>query len=601
MTLQTDIISIESAHDLSGLFQERVRRTPDAVAYRQFDEESQTWQQSSWREMAHAIDYWRTALASEKLNIGDCVAIMLKNCKEWVYFDQAALSLGLVTVPLYPNDHAENAAYILENSDAKLLLVGNLSDHSELVQHPIARKLVRIISLEHTLSLTIENAKAMSVWLSRDQAIVPPLMNIDSHSLASIVYTSGTTGPPKGVMLSHHNMLWNAWSGLQSLPIAPTDHFLSFLPLSHTLERSIGYYLPIMAGAMTTYARSIPQLAEDLLEQKPTVLISVPRIYERIYNKVHEQLKTKPDFARKLFLAAVDIGWLYFENKQNRSSWKPRLLAQPILKRLVANKIQHKLGGRLRIAICGGAPLSETIAKTFIGLGIPLFQGYGLTETSPVISVNTANKNLPKSIGLPLQDVEVKFSESNELLVKSPGVMQGYWKNKDATQQTIDADGWLHTGDLGLQDSDGFLHITGRLKDIIVLATGEKIPPADMEMAISMDPYIEHVLVIGEGRPYLTALVVLTQAAWHDLAEQAHLDSHSIDSLQNNSVFIQTVLQHVQQQVHQFPSYANILAVAITSDPWTVDNNLVTPTLKPKRSKILDRYQTEIEALYHGH
>lgn len=601
MTMQTDTISIASANDLAGLFRERAHRSPETIAYRQFDEDQKTWQASSWHEMAQMIDYWRAALASEKLKVGDRVAIMLRNCKEWVYFDQAALGLGLVTVPLFPNDHADNAAYILDNSGAKVLLVERLEQHSDLVQHPIANKLNRIISLESTLTLPVDNAITLTAWLTGDHSIAPIIENIEPDSLASIVYTSGTTGPPKGVMLSHHNMLWNAWAGLQSLTIYPSDHFLSFLPLSHTLERSVGYYLPVMAGSKTTFARSIPQLAEDLQEQKPTVLISVPRIYERIYNKVQAQLKSKPPFAQQLFQTAVDIGWQNFEYQQQRGEWKPVLLAQPILNHLIGSKIQQKLGGRLRIAICGGAPLSETIAKTFIGLGIPIFQGYGLTETSPVVSVNTADNNLPKSIGQPLQDVDIKFSKTGELMVKSPGVMQGYWRNNKATKTTIDNDGWLHTGDLGKQDAKGFIHITGRLKEIIVMANGEKVPPADMEMAIAMDPCIEHVLVVGEGKPYMTGLVVLNESAWDDLAEEAHLENHSVDKLQTNTVFLHTVLDHVQRKLLKFPSYAQIINIALTPDPWTVENGLTTPTLKPKRSKILQRYQSEINLLYQGH
>jgi long-chain acyl-CoA synthetase len=327
----------------------------------------------------------------------------------------------------------------------------------------------------------------------------------------------------------------------------------------------------------------------------------VPRIYERIYNKVQDQLKTKPPIAQKLFQAAVDVGWKHFEYQQNRAKWSPSLLAHPLLNHLIGNKIQQKLGRRLRIAICGGAPLSETIAQTFIGLGVPIYQGYGLTETSPVVSVNTAEKNLPKSIGRPLQDVEVRFSDAGELLVRSPGVMQGYWKDEKATKATIDNDGWLHTGDLGRQDENGFILITGRLKEIIVLANGEKVPPADMEMAIAMDPYIEHILVIGEGKPYMTGLVVLSDNAWDELAEEAHLENHSRDKLQTNTIFLRTVLQHVRRRLLKFPSYAQIVKIALTRELWTVENGLTTPTLKPKRSKIIQRYQSEIDQLYRGH
>jgi long-chain acyl-CoA synthetase len=396
-------------------------------------------------------------------------------------------------------------------------------------------------------------------------------------------------------------MLWNAWAGLQSLAIYPNDNFLSFLPLSHTLERSIGYYLPIMAGATITYARSIPQLAEDLLEQRPTVLISVPRIYERVYNRVQDQLKEKSSIAQKLFNTAVDIGWLHFEYEQKRAKWQAALLLYPLLNHLIGKKIQDRLGGQLRIAICGGAPLSEKVAKTFIALGIPIFQGYGLTETSPVVSVNTLERNLPKSIGLPLKDVMVRFDEQGALQVKSPGVMLGYWNNDAATKETIDEEGWLHTGDIGKQDDEGFIHITGRLKDIIVLSNGEKISPADMEMAINADPYIEHAIVIGEGRPFLTAIVVLAEQAWSNIAQQAGLSTTDPGVLKSNPEVVDRVLQRIDNCLKGFPSYAEVIAVTLTLEPWTVENELSTPTLKAKRPRIIKRYQDEIDKMYQGH
>ncbi len=598
----TDIISIADAKHLPGLFCQRVHRTPDNIAFRQFDENSQRWSAASWQQMDNTIDQWHTTLANEKLTAGDRVAIMLRNCREWVYFDQAAMRLGLVTVPLYPNDHAENAAYILENSGARLLLIESGAAHTDLIEKPIVKKLERLIVLDTVLPEGLSNAVTVNDWLDTAKGHdPPPKESIDPHSLASIVYTSGTTGPPKGVMLSHHNMLWNAWSGLQSLPIYPEDHFLSFLPLSHTLERSVGYYLPVMAGSTVSYARSIPQLADDLATQKPTVLISVPRIYERIYNKLQDQLNDKPSFVQKLFQTAVDVGWQQFEYQQKRTAWHPSLLLHPLLNKLIASKVQQRLGGHLRVAICGGAPLSEHIAKTFIGLGIPIFQGYGLTETSPVVSVNTHEHNLPRSIGLPLQDVEVAFSEQNELLIKSPGVMLGYWDNEQATADSIDNQGWLHSGDLAEQDDQGYIHITGRLKDIIVLATGEKIPPADMESVLTMSPYIEHALIIGEGKPFLTALVVLTDKAWPYFIQRCHLMEKNPDKLINNSIFKDQVRRYVQDQLRRFPVYAEITAIAIAREPWTVENDLATPTLKIKRDQVLTRYQQQINALYEGH
>jgi len=552
--------------------------------------------------MEQNVARWRAAFANENLNPGDRVAIMLRNCMEWTFFDLAALSLGLITVPLYPNDRANNAAYILHNADAKFLLLDDLLEQQELAEHEIISGLTRVISLSKTKpSHRLDNWLPADIWLGDTPDINIELPTLDPHSLATIVYTSGTTGHPKGVMLSHHNILWNAWSGMQSIPIYPEDNFLSFLPLSHTLERTIGYYLPIMAGATITYARSIPQLADDLLEQKPTVLISVPRIYERIYNRVQTQLKEKSSFAQILFEYAVYAGWLHFEYQQKRQKWHPALLLHPLLNFLIGKKIRDKVGGRLRVAICGGAPLAENIAKTFIALGLPVLQGYGLTETSPVIGVNKLERNYPRSIGLPLQDVAVRFSHAGELQVKSPGVMLGYWNNPEATAETVDQESWLHTGDLGMQDAEGFIQITGRLKDIIVLANGEKIPPTDMEIAIANDPLIEHVLVIGEGRPFLSALIVLADDAWPHLADKAKLTTHDPEKLKVHPYIEQLLLDGIQKQLHDFPSYAQIIRAGISLTPWTVNNGLFTPTLKAKRKQIAAHFADQINTFYEEH
>lgn len=596
----TDYILPRHAHSLAGLLVARCHRSPHALACQQYDERLQSWQSYSWQQIHDEVMQWRGALAAEKLQPGDRVAVMLRNCRQWLCFDMAALGLGLVTVPLYPNDRADSAAYILAHSGAKILLLESIDDQQHLLHHDEVKALRRIIWLQPKPDTTMPaNAVFITDWLAHADRSRDVINNIDPDSLATIVYTSGTTGPPKGVMLSHHNILWNAWRSLHSVPVYNDDMFLSFLPLSHTLERTVGYYLPIMAGAAICYARSIPQLAEDLMDRKPTVLISVPRIYERIYNRLQEQLSLKSTLQQKLFRLAVASGWQSFEYHQHRQGWHPRLLLHGVLDKLVGHKIRQRVGGRLRVAICGGAPLPEHVARTFIALGFPILQGYGLTETSPVLSVNQAAHNLPRSVGLLLHDVEARINEQNELLVKSPGVMLGYWHNQQATAATIDENGWLHTGDLGRLDDQGFLHITGRLKDIIVLANGEKVSPADMETAIAADKMIDQVLVIGDGKPFLTALLVLSDEAWVQLAKLTGLSEQA--ALSEAPVVEQHLLGRIQQQLHQFPSYAQIIRVAISRQPWTIENGLTTPTLKTKRQQIMTLFARDIDKLYEGH
>jgi len=602
MALMTeDIISTDNAGTLDGLLYQRIRRTPDITAYRSFDAEARVWRDTSWHVVGTEVARWREALAAEGLLPGDRVAVHLRNSKEWVFFDQAALGCGLVTVPLYTDDRPDNVAYIMTDSAVKLLLVQDIGHWKRLApalagQEELQRVLVlNPPKMTAAADLLDERVRFVPDWLP---AQAPPLSprDADPHALASIVYTSGTTGRPKGVMLSHYNMLSIAHASLTMIDAFQEDLFLSFLPLSHTLERTAGYYLPIMSGSSVAYARSVAQLAEDLVNIRPTVLIAVPRIFERVFARIQGQMEKQSRLTKSLFQLTTHVGWRRFEYQQRRRSWHPGLLAWPILKRLVAEKVTAKLGGRLRMAVSGGAALSTPVARTFIGLGVPILQGYGLTETSPVISVNVLEDNDPGSVGLPLNGVEVRIGEDEELLVKTPGMMLGYWNNHAATAEVIDADGWLHTGDQA-RIENGHIYITGRIKDILVLSNGEKIPPMDMELAISLVPAIDQVLVVGEGRPYLAAIVVLNAEAWLKLAQHFKLDPDADDSLDNDKIQ-GYLLNKIKGCLKDFPGYAKIRRVIPTLEPWTVDNGLLTPTLKTKRARILTRFADKIEAVY---
>ncbi len=596
-------ITPEIAPTIPQAFRERVKQTPDAVAYRYFDSGADQWRDITWRQIADEVARWQAAFVKEGLQPGDKVALMLRNSPEWVVFDQAALGLGLVTVPVYIDDRPDNVAYILNHAEVKLLVVQENALRGQLLACSTPLEYVqRLVSLEapdEADCTTDERLVAADDWLGEaGQAL--QCRESNPEALASIVYTSGTTGRPKGVMLSHRNFLSNAWGSIQCAPVGGDDVFLSFLPLSHTLERMAGYLLPLMLGAQVAYARSVPQLAEDLVTIKPTVLISVPRIYERVYGRIQDGLKEKPPAARKLFAMAVDVGWARFEHQQGRAGWSVKLLMWPLLDKLVASRVLARLGGRLRVAICGGAPLSSDVARLFIGLGLPLIQGYGLTEFSPVISVNRLDDNIPSSIGTPLPGVEVRIGEDDELQARGDSVMLGYWKNEEATREVITEDGWLRTGDKARMDPDGHLYITGRLKDIIVLATGEKVPPADMEMAITLDGLFEQVVVIGEGLPYLSALVVLNSEHWAVLAREMGVDPRDPGCLCENKI-TKVVLDRLSRCIKDFPGYAQIRCVTLYLDPWTVENGFLTPTLKIRRAKVMEACADDIEAMYAGH
>lgn len=586
---------------LPGAFKQRVKISPNNIAYRYFDQKQKTWQATTWLEMSDQIGRWQAALKNEQLESGDKIAIMLSNCREWIMMEQAALGLGMIVVPLYPNDRADNVAYILQDAGVKLLLVDGEEQLQSLKPiHAQLDGLTRLLCL-CSLENNFPYSRLMCVkdWLP-NQAVGLSDEPLDANKLATIVYTSGTTGRPKGVMLSHKNILSNAYGGIDSNPIYDNDVFLSFLPLSHMLERTLGYYIPMLAGATVAFARSVNQLGDDMIIIRPTVLISVPRIYERIHKKIQSQLETKSQFANKLFTMSADIGWQYFEYKQKRLSWKASFLLLPLLKQLVAKKIMNKMGGRLRLAICGGAPLSGNISKVFIGLGLNLIQGYGLTEASPIITGNREDDNIPSSVGIPLKGLNIKIADNGELMTKGDSNMMGYWNNPVATNEIIDNDGWLHTGDKVYIDDRNHIHITGRLKEIIVLSNGEKIPPADMEVAIAADALFDQCLIIGEGRPFLSAFVVLNPELWETLSTRLGLADNDDDPLQSKSLN-DLVLKKIKSQLNDFPGYAKVYRAAIFLQPWTIENGFMTPTLKLRRDRIIEAFKDKVDLLYQGH
>ena len=591
-----DYLTPESVKTLPGLFWQRIERSPDTIAYRFYDKIKEQWQEITWKAMGERVAQGFAALAREELAPGDRVALMVPNGPDWLSFDLAAQSHGLVVVPLFANDRPINIAYILEQTQAKVLLCPGLAYWNDL--EPVLHRLThikRIITLEFCkLQDHDRRIACSSEWLD----VVPKKpshLPQNSDGLATIVFTSGTTGPPKGVMLSHRNILENCFAALRAFIVYPEDMFLSFLPLSHMLERTAGYYLPIMAGATVAYARSIPDLAEDLTLIRPTILIAVPRIFERIYVSIQANLASQSFVVRHLFTLAVASGWRTFLHRQGRAGFHPLLLLKPLIHSLVAGKVQAKLGGQIRAIISGGAPLAPDIARLFLALDLPVLQGYGLTETSPVVSVNRPENNDPEGVGPPLPDIEVSLDRSGELLVRGSCVMLGYWQNEDATKKIIDTEGWLHTGDKARIKND-HIYITGRLKEILVLNNSEKVPLVDLEMAIMRDPLFDQAIVVGENKPYLTLLAVLNTEQWQTLCSHLNISAEK-EHLSHEKV-LQEALARVEKQLQPFPGFMRIKKITLTLEPWTVENGLLTPTLKIKREVIAHQFKTALQAMY---
>ncbi len=564
-----------SVTTLDGLFRWRVAQTPDATAYHQFDAATERWRSWRWSDVAIEVARWCKALEGHGFHAGDRVAIMSSNCVEWAMFDQAALSLGLVTVPLFGGDSVDNCAHILNESGSRLVVVGTTVQFRTVRGAVSALPCVeRVVCMAATGSED-ETGRVTTLrdWLPEPDSAVVAEASDAGHGdadLATIVYTSGTTGPPKGVMLSHGNILKNVKASYQAVDVTSGDRFVSFLPLSHMFERTAGYYLPMLVGAEVAFARSPMTLLDDFSTFKPTVLISVPRIYEQVLGKIKAKLRHSL-VKRLLFQSAVVVGRHRVGNPVCRFAW-------PLFDRLMASRVRGLFGGCVRYAISGGAPMPPVVERVFLSLGLPVYQGYGLTETSPVLSVNRPGDNVPGSVGLPLSGVEVMIGNDDELLTRSGYVMQGYWERPDATRDAIDESGWFHTGDKARIDARGRLYIVGRIKDIIVMANGEKVSPSDIEQALLEQPLISQVMIYGERRPFLIALVVVAT------------DGSTADA--------RSIKRASAKLLKRFPAYARARRFVLFDEPWSVDNGMLTPTLKLKRGAIVARHRQQIEEAY---
>lgn len=595
-------IGCDEAGTLWGLFCERVRRSPQTVAYREYDPAAQIWRAHTWQAVAERTDRMRRALARTGLKPGERIAVLLPNSTDWVCFDLAAHSLGLVVVALYPHDSAANNAYIIGHADARLLLLDTPDRWRSLLPHrsefsALEQVWIRDGDLPSAKETDPVAGKALgSILVDADKTTVPTAP-LTPDMLATLIYTSGTTGRPKGVMLSHRAILWNAAASASIIPPTPEDTFLSILPLAHAFERTVGYYLAMSGGAAIAYARSPQELREDLVTIRPTVLLGVPRLYERIYAAIRSKGEENA-FKRLLLRHAVALGWRQFEAEQRRG---PGLgffgrMYWALLKRLVSKPAMAAFGGRLRVAVSGGAPLDEEIASFLIGLGLPLVEGYGLTETAPVVAANGLDDNLPGSVGRPLQDVDLRIGERGELLVRSPAAMMGYWKDDEQTARTIDADGWLATGDIA-EIRDGRVFIRGRLKELLALSTGEKVNPNVIEAELIREPLFEQVAVVGDGRPFVAALIVLNEAAWKRFAETENADPRQ----PNAKPVKEAILTRIRKLLAPLPRSAQVHGIHLFVEPWTIDAGLLTPTLKVKREALQQQFAGEIGAIYAEH
>lgn len=589
----------------------RARQIPQTVALRQYDRKEKAWKDVTYASLDKQITAWRRALEDLHLERGARVAILLNNSVDAVLADQAVLANGLIPVPLHAIDTPGSSAFILIDSQSSALIT-NKADRWGLIEKtnvPMPDLKHVILTEETGINEKDEHRQILSkdIWLASGKDIQELPEGPKSEDLAAIVYTSGTTGRPKGVMLTHHNVVENVIATLIHIAPAPKPGyiFLSFLPLSHTFERTAGYYLALGMGCTITYNRSIMLLAEDLRTVKPDVLISVPRIYEKIYARINEQLGKKPAIARWLFNCAVNVGWRKFcaENKLPvpKSPWQfADSFTGPILKKLVADKVLEQFGGNLKVAIAGGAALNGKVARVFGGLGLAPIQGYGMTEASPIIAGNSLTLNQPDTVGKLFSNLQMRLApETHEIQIRGSSIMKGYWKRPEDTARVLDSEGWLSTGDVGEINETGLLRIKGRIKEIIVTSTGEKVPPVDLELALETDPLFSQAYVVGENKPFISAVTVLNPEEWKKLAAELKV-SASEASLKLTSVRT-AILKRVKAAAADFPHYALPRKVLLTLKPWTIENGLLTPTLKLKRTPLAKFFKKEIDEIYEKH
>lgn len=591
----------------------RASLTGGEIALKQFDRTTNTWEPLSYLELNDRIVEWRKALAGLGLTRGARVSILLNNSVDHVLADQAVLANAMIPVPLHAIDTPGSLSFILGDSGAECLITNKYERW--LAIEAVREKLPALKTVILTDEVTPAKQKrggpkiyGVDDFLALGHGVDQLPEGPAPEELAAIVYTSGTTGKPKGVMLTHNNVVSNVIATLEHIAPAPQPGyvFLSFLPLSHTFERTAGYYLPLGMGCTIVFNRSIMLLSEDFRIVHPDVLISVPRIYERIYARILDRLGKQSAIARALFNTCVDVGWRRF-CKANRLpvtatslSWLDPIV-WPILKHLVANKVALQFGGKLKVAIAGGAALNHKVARMFCGLGIPPIQGYGMTEASPIIAGNSLTLNQPDTVGRTFPNVELRLApDTNEIQIRAPSVMKGYWNRPEDTARVLSPDGWLSTGDVGEFNEEGLLRIRGRIKEIIVTSTGEKVPPVDLELALETDPLFAQTFVVGEARPFISFVAVLNPEEWKKLAAKLGVDPNDKLALQSNAVR-SAILKRARAAAAGFPHYALPRNVVLTLEPWTIDNGLLTPTLKLKRKPLNELFAAQIEEMYLSH
>ena len=593
--------------NLSQIFRNQAGKYKDRLAVEKRQQGG--WQGWSWTEYYETAKAVGLGLYSLGIRKGDMVALLSENRLEWLAADMGIIGIGACTVPIYVTLLAPEVAYIISNSGSKVFIAENQAAVrkalDEINKCPTLGKIVVIetegCDLSHPLLLSFaELLRLGRVRAAEEPGLFEKLTDaVGPDDLVTLVYTSGTTGPPKGAMISHGNIL-AVFAGLDAVvPAFETDVTVPFLPLCHVFERIAGHFYGMKVGVTAHYAQNLETIVEDIKTKKPTIILAVPRVCEKIYARIVSQVKQQPAWKQRVFAWAGDVGARVGALRERKKPL-PTLLAwqHQLAFNLVYKKLNDALGGRVRWMTAAGAPLSREIADFFNASGIFVIEGYGLTETTAPATLNVINDYRFGTTGKPLPCNEVKIAPDGEILIKGGNVIRGYWKMPEQTKNFFTPDGWLMTGDIGRLDEDGFLAITDRKKDLIITAGGKNIAPQNIEGLFLKDSLFENVLVIGDRRRYLTALMTLNFDEAGRLAREARIDFETKEALLARPDFLALVDRHVQERNQHLARYETIKAYRILPESFSEKTGELTPSLKLKKKVIIDKYRDLIESMY---
>ena len=557
-----------------------------------------TYQDISYAELGEAVDAFSKGLNALGVQKDDRVAILSENRPEWAITDFGTLKVGAVTVPMFSTLTAAQVGYILKDSGSKIICVSTDRQLEKVAairdEVPTLEQIIVFDSLEGEPPEGVIQFEAVCELEGAETET-----DANEDDIATIIYTSGTTGDPKGVMLTHANFIFNLQACKSLIEVSDTDVLLSFLPLSHVFERLGGHYVPLFSGAKVAYAESTFTVAQNMREVAPTVMLSVPRLYETMHDRILRAVQEGSSLKQKIFHWGVSVGSAVSSAiQQGKKPSAVLRLQQGIANKLVFAKLKAATGGRLRFFVSGGAALPQSIAEFFHAAGILILEGYGLTETSPVISLNHPAGWKFGTVGPPVDGIEVHIAEDGEILTRGPHVMKGYFNNESATAEVIDEEGWFYTGDIGIIDADGFVKITDRKKNIIVLSNGKNVAPQPIESELVQSPFINQILLVGNERKNLAALIVPNFDALKAWAEENNVATDDLAAMLKTREVQQLVQSEIRSRLTDFADFEQVRRFTLLEKEFTQEADEMTPTLKLKRNVIIERYGDAIEEMY---